>query len=256
MIYVNRRAFVLGAAAVGQVGSAQARSPRSSLPPALQAIGGTWRLDFQDDFKDPAVSRKKWTAVSDRGGGHDSIRIPENVSVSNEELRLKLGRSDGKRTWSAGYVQTSEYRPTYGYFETSMKIPTEKGVNNAFWLTSDPSQLNSDGTTYELDVVEAKFPNFFQCVVRRWKPSKITIPIKQRIDADLSEKHNIFAMLWLEDEISFFFNDKKIFATPNEFVHTPAVVKLSNAAGGSLGRTDDDVQGETSYEYVRVFRKM
>ncbi len=103
-----------------------------------------------------------------------SVRLLGNVDISGAGLSLKLGSNtrdtNGKRPFTGGYVRTRDFRQCYGYFECEMQIANEPGVNNAFWLTS--VRETEGDTRFELDVVEAKYPNVVQVTARRWLPDR------------------------------------------------------------------------------------
>ncbi len=173
-------------------------------------------------------------------------------------LSLKLGRNtrdtNGKRPFTGGYVRTRDFRQCYGYFECEMQIANEPGVNNAFWLTS--VRETEGDTRFELDVVEAKYPNVVQVTARRWLPdrevfSKTYRPRRTR----LADAYHRYGMLWSQDQFQFFFDDKKIYEVANTFAHTPAQLLFSNAVASFAGKDDGDVNGAaTSIRNIRVFQ--
>ena len=191
-------------------------------------------------------------------GETKSVRLPGNVAISGAGLSLKLGSNtrdtNGKRPFTGGYVRTRDFRQCYGYFECEMQIANEPGVNNAFWLTS--VRETEGDTRFELDVVEAKYPNVVQVTARRWLPdrevfSKTYRPRRTR----LADAYHRYGMLWSKDQFQFFFDDKKIYEVANTFAHTPAQLLFSNAVASFAGKDDGDVNGAaTSIRNIRVFQ--
>jgi beta-glucanase (GH16 family) len=252
---LSRRTLLHGAAAAVLSGfgsgfrTAYGRALPSDLPGPIRSSNDKWRLSFQDDFMQNEL-RAHWTAV--RAPTGDSIRIPENVTVGSGELSLGLGRSrdtSHRRTWTAGYVKTADFRQRYGYFECEMRIASEAGVNNAFWLGANPAR---EGEFFELDVVEAKFPNVVQVASRsRGKVRSATY----RHVASLATDFHRYGMLWNRTNIAFFFDDREILRAPNEVAHSTADIRLSNAVARFAGKNDGDVQGATTINWVRVYEQ-
>ncbi|MBQ0820656.1 MULTISPECIES: glycoside hydrolase family 16 protein [Microvirga] len=228
----------------------------SSQPAPLAELGGRWRLSFLDDFANAAHFDRYWVRVTDRGGDHQTVRLPENVAVSDGGLHLKLGHgNDEQRPYTGGFVQSRSFRQCFGYFECEMRIANETGVNNAFWLTSD--HATEGDARFELDIAEAKYPNLIQVAARSWRPRRVTWSATSRPGAKLSEDFHCYSMLWTEQEFRFFFDEVPIYSVANTFAHTPAMVLFSNAVASFAGKSDGHVEGsETSIRRVRVFEKV
>lgn len=193
--------------------------------------------------------------MADQNKDHESVRAPENVVRSGEVVELQLKKNPDPRSrlpWSAGYLVTKSFRQRYGYFECSMRIAKEQGVNNAFWMMSDKDQ--EKGSRFELDIVEAHHPNAVQTHVRQWEPEKKVLNSTFRHGGNLAEAFHRYAMLWMPDGITFYFDDEVIFHAENRFAHSPADLRLSNTVARFAGRNDGDVNGAaTAYEWVRAY---
>ncbi|MBC9179415.1 glycoside hydrolase family 16 protein [Pseudoroseomonas ludipueritiae] len=252
----TRRALHLSAlGGLLHASGAQARRPTEHLPKVLSAKGGRWDLSFEEYFL--SSMNDQWRTYTDRNSDHESERRPESVVQANEELGLQLRRNpdrNARQPWIAGYVRTKNFRQQYGYFECEMRIANEQGVNNAFWLMSDRA-TEKNGQRFELDIVEAHFPNAVQTHVRQWAPEKKILSSTFRYGGNLAERFHRYGMLWLQDSISFYFDDQEIFRTENDFAHSPAEIRLSNVVAKFAGRNDGDVEGAaTSYGWVRAYR--
>lgn len=258
-VHLGRRAF-LRAAGAGLATTSLLLSPLGrralavdDLPAPLIRAGGDWRLTFQDTFDDAATFRRNWRRVRNGGSQHRTMRLPENVVVADGSLQLELGhQADQERPFTGGYVRSRTFRQCYGYFECDMRIADEPGVNNAFWLIADPKTRGD--VRFELDVVEAKYPNIVQVNARRWRPERITLAATHRSAEPLAQDFHRYAMLWTEKRFTFFFDDKEIFSAENTFAHTPAILLFSNAVAPFAGKTDGDVRGAaTAVDRIRVF---
>ncbi|WP_210489392.1 glycoside hydrolase family 16 protein [Microvirga antarctica] len=247
----------LGAASAGLRGQPAWALRDAPLPVALQRLCGTWTTSFADDFTDAAAFDERWIKVSEKSGVTKSVRLPENVAVSPDGLALQLRRNpdrdDTRRPYVGGYVRTRAFRQQYGYFECEMRIANEPGVNNAFWLTSD--RPTEGDTRFELDVVEAKFPNVVQVTARRWLPDRMVLSKTHRAELNLASSFHRYGMLWEADRFQFFFDDEPIYEVENTFAHTPAQLLISNAVAGFAGKDDGDVSGAaTVVRQVRIFQ--
>lgn len=258
----DRRRFLKAAAggiaalSVAAVPKPAAALSGGDLPAPLARANGDWKLTFEDEFDDPVAFQSTWESLKRGGHKHLTMRYPRNVLVEDGELDLELGHQDDpKRPFTGGYIRTRSFRQTYGYFECEMRIASEPGVNNAFWMVSDRS-LQGD-TQFELDVAEVKFPNIVQVSARRWKPEKIVLAATYRTELQLDRSFHRYAMLWREDEFRFFVDDVDVFDVENGFAHTPAMLLFSNAVAPFAGKNDGDVEGAaTTIQNVRVFKDL
>lgn len=155
---------------------------------------------YQTKFADPAALDKDWRMVSDDNPDLKSCRRPTSVEASAAGLRLKtLVASDCKSAkWSTGFIG-SRATYTYGFFEATMKIADVKGINNAFWLTTD------DG--FEIDITEATYPSYMHLGLQYWPRRP-------------AEKHA--GMGWgvnLVDNLAYAFHDIGLLWTSTEVVY-------------------------------------
>jgi hypothetical protein len=115
---------------------------------------------FSTNFTDAAELQADWNLVSDdnQWGGFQSCRRPGNVEASSVSLRLKtLVATDCHHKWSTGYIN-SKAKYSYGFFEATMKIANIKGMNNAFWMTTEDHPETGDH--FEIDVSEVQYPSY------------------------------------------------------------------------------------------------
>jgi hypothetical protein len=155
---------------------------------------------YQTKFNDAAALEKDWRMISDDNPDLKSCRRPASVEASSAGLRLKtLLATDCKTAkWSTGFVG-SKATYGYGFFDATMKIADIKGVNNAFWLTTD------DG--FEIDIAEATYPSYMHLGLQYWPRTKL-------------EKH--MGMGWgvnLVDNLAYAFHDIGLLWTPTYLVY-------------------------------------
>ncbi|MEM9631779.1 MAG: glycoside hydrolase family 16 protein [Pseudomonadota bacterium] len=259
---INRRRFLRtvagGVATAGFLASAGKLSALSTidLPVPLSHAAGNWQLTFEDNFFDPARFHQNWERLRKGGYGHLTMRYPRNVVVDHGEVDLLLGhQSDPDRPFTGGYMRTREFRQLYGYFECEMRIASEPGVNNAFWMISD--RRTEGETHFELDVAEVKYPNIVEVSVRRWRPEKKVLATRYRSSMRLDDTFHRYAMLWTEKYFRFYVDDLEVFEANNNFAHSPAMMLLSNAVAPFAGKNDGSVVGAaTTIRNVRAFQNI
>ena len=160
---------------------------------------------FATNFSDPAELRADWNPVSDdnQWGDFQSCRRPSNVQPSSVGLRLKtLIATDCPHKWSAGYID-SKAKYSYGFFEATMKIADIKGMNNAFWMTTEDHP-----ETGEFYVSEVQYPNYEHIGLQQY-PAK----------GNKNLKHT--GMGWgakFVDDLSSGFHDYGVLGTPMEMI--------------------------------------
>jgi len=116
---------------------------------------------FSTDFTSPAAFTAEWSQESDDNPTLKSCRRPDSVEASPAGLRLKTLVDGNCRTarWSTGHA-ASKAKYGYGFYEARIKIADIKGVNNAFWLTTDDN--------FEIDVTEATYPSYMHLGLQYW----------------------------------------------------------------------------------------
>jgi len=231
-------------------------SSAAETPPDLKR-DANWTVSFDDTFDDPSRFALNWRKIKSGGDQTQTLRLPQNDVLADGTLRLELGSNpdanDHRFRFTGGYVESADFRQRYGYFECEMTIALEAGVNNAFWLVSDPrTQAAQD---FELDVAEVKFPTVVQSSVRLWRPTRQVHAKVFHAPVSLAAASHRYAMLWGPKQITFFFDDMAFFTVQNDFAHTPAVLRLSNAVADFAGPNDGEVTGAaTVIGRVRVLQ--
>jgi len=233
---------LLGASAVSSALPRHAYAGEGLPDPNRDAC---WRVSFDDDFEDPVRFQRNWRKVTSAGDQTQTLRVPQNDVLRDGSLELLLGHNpdagNQRFGFTGGYIESASFRQCYGYFECEMTIADEPGVNNAFWLVSDPK---TQGTQhFELDVAEAKFPNTVQSSARLWQPTRMVRADVLHPPVKLSAAPHRYGMLWSPRQFAFFFDDVPFFSADNDFAHTPAMLRLSNAVATFAGVTDGDVAG-------------
>jgi beta-glucanase (GH16 family) len=164
------------------------------------------------------------------------------VEASSVGLRLKILAASACRSasWSTGYI-ASKGKFGYGFFEARIKIADIRGLDNAFWLTSDDN--------FEIDVTETYYPSYMHLGLQYWPQAK-------------NETHA--GMGWganFRDNLSYGFHDVGLLWTPTGMVYEvdgepiaavsthgavrgPVTIRLSTAlADWAGGKVPDHPEG-------------
>jgi len=191
---------------------------------------------FSTNFSAPANLRADWNLGSDdnQWGDYKSCRRPGNVEVSSVGLRLKtMIATDCHHKWSTGYINsTAKY--SYGFFEATMKIADIKGMNNAFWMTTDDHAETGDH--FEIDVSEVQYPNYDHIGLQQY-PAKGNKNLKHtgmgwgaKFVEDLSSGFHDYGVLWTPKELIFEIDGEPVAAVVNNSaVHGPTDIAFSSA---------------------------
>jgi beta-glucanase (GH16 family) len=191
---------------------------------------------FSTNFTDPAELQADWNLVSDDNtwGDFQSCRRPSNVETSSVGLRLKtLIATDCHHKWSTGYIN-SKVKYSYGFFETTMKIADIKGMNNAFWMTTEDRPETGDH--FEIDVSEVQYPNYDHIGLQQY-PAKGNKNLKHtgmgwgaKFIDDLSSAFHDYGVLWTPTEMIFEIDGEPVAAVvTSNAVKGPTDVAFSSA---------------------------
>lgn len=214
---------------------------RRPITPADRAAIQSYRWGertpiFATDFGDSSELQNDWNLVSDDAtwGTYQSCRRPGNVEVSNAGLRLRiLIATDCHCKWSTAYI-VSKAKYSYGFFETRMKIADIKGMNNAFWMTTEDHPQTGDH--FEIDVSEAQYPNYDHLGLQQY-PAKGNQKLQHtgmgwgaNFTVDLSAGFHDYGVLWTPTEMIYEIDGEPVAAVvTNGAVHPPTDVALSTA---------------------------
>ncbi|MCU0791727.1 MAG: family 16 glycosylhydrolase [Opitutaceae bacterium] len=227
----------------------QARITRAGPP------GSGWSLAFQDEFDAPALNRAVWSVSNRQSWGKLlSIRMTPNVVQQDGLLRLFTRREKvGDFEWTTGMVGTNKgFRQAYGYWEARMRYAPAPGLNNAFWINPGKGAAGEPG--WEIDMNEGHWPNTLNASLHQ--DGLASLSKAWRAPMDLGRDFHIYACLWDEKEIVYYWDGREISRKPNTHAQRPGPVIFSTAvlawagtAGASLADSSMDV------DWVRVWRR-
>lgn len=249
-------------------------TPENALP-ENSIITGEWELDFSDEFNDSEVDISKWNvdnstksrAARPKIGVSDWRWKPENVSLADGSLILKVYKT-AANSMTNGSVQThTKYHTQYGYFEARIKVgDASKGTHTAFWLQG-PNMGNVDGTANdgaEIDIFEtAWIGEYTKSVVHiDGYGANHKANTKKYNTPGIHNGFHVWGFHWTEHFMDIYYDgQRKVrYTNPKWIVKSPEFLWLSN--GASFGVEGDQyfkdlTEGyltETQVDYIRVWK--
>jgi beta-glucanase (GH16 family) len=245
----------------------------SPTAPKLDLTG--YKLVFNEEFnKKLDVSARgpgtRWIAHTPWNGDFGDAGFSDPApgfpfTVKDGMLRIEAKQND-KGKWRSGLLASNTpkgdgFSLQYGYFEISMKLPAEKGVWPAFWLSTSSDKTNphaADDGAIEIDVIEFYgFAEAYSSGIHIWKPEPhhgygATVRTPKH---DTAAFHT-YGVLVTPEWITMYRDRRQVWktATPKEHKR-PLMILLNLALGG--GWPIDKVKDPTYMlvDYVRAYER-
>lgn len=224
--------------------------------------GSSWKQIFEETFNGNELNMNEWISANGPSGHIASSRWKENAVVSNGQLHLIQKKENrGGQEWTSGSVWTKK-QWQYGYMECSYRYAAASGINQSFWMFSDPRVPR-----VELDQNEGQFPDLIRAhyIIHpkgaNWVgdfPRPTVYGNKNiRTGENLADDFHVYGLYWDEKELIFYFDGAEIHRIPNELAHAPVAVYLSTAIfAGATGHGNPAADGTSmDVEWVRVWQK-
>ncbi|GLS16996.1 hypothetical protein GCM10007874_00110 [Labrys miyagiensis] len=223
------------------------RRPVTAADRALIARYRAGRPAIETNFTDPAELRAQWTLQADDRSDLRSCRQPANVVTTPAGLQLRTTAAPACHAkWATGYI-ISKFKQRYGLFEASLQVANETGVNNAFWLASDAA--------YEIDVVEAHYPNDAHMTLHNWNPGGASVGFDSKCACNLAAGFHDYGVLWTPTELIFEIDGEPIAAlTRVGGIDKPADVRFATALADFAGKVPDNPVGHhMAVQSLKIF---
>ena len=176
--------------------------------------GDGWFKVWSDEFNSREIDESEWRLITNEDWNKDgklSWFDAKNVKLDGQHLVIenhwhKSGGSHGE-DYSGGRADTHK-RWTYGYFEARIRFEDD---DNHFWPTFWMWKWLPEGIATEFDIMEfsAWHDTPTQSHHTKGKDNRIT----EESGEDIDDWH-IWAVLWTEDEVSFFIDGDKQYSSP------------------------------------------
>lgn len=239
------------------LGTKRAPTPADSQALAAYQASQTG-VQFFDDFSSQASLQDNWTVYTDDRPDLLACRSADSLAPGPGGLTINTtAATHCHDKWSTGQI-ISRKGFLYGYFEAYMKIASGPGLDNAFWLTTTNGSNDGSGDDFEIDIVEAMYPNDDHITLHRHNLHKWhdvgELGFDHRASEPLSDNYNYYAALWTRDSITFGLNGTAVGVIGTGGVITgPANIHLSTALGKFGGAPPDDPAGLAMHvKHVRV----
>jgi hypothetical protein len=211
-------------------------------------------LLFSTKFDSQAELQADWDPQTDDNASLKSCRRPANLEPSSVGLRFRTSvATDCRAHWSTAST-SSKAKYSYGFFEASMKIADIKGMNNAFWLTTDDH--------FEIDVTEAQYPNYSHITLHRWPANKdekhASVGFGAKFDKNLAYDFHDYGVLWTPTDLIFEVDGEPVAAlTLDGSLKGPATVRFSTAlADWASGPVPEHPEGHGAVvKSLRIYEK-
>jgi autotransporter-associated beta strand protein len=181
-----------------------------------------------------------------------------NNFVSGGQLRLTTQWNG--TDWIAGGLYTSQFMQRFGYYETTMQIGRDDGLNNAFWLYTPFNHANNVDVL-EIDITEAHFHDHNHVNVHDWKPTHTSSGATQTV-ADIYPGYHRVGLEWTTSgELRWFWDGALVRTmaaselngmenmTPMQVMFSTKVIPFAGTPGPTLDGSSMDIA------YARVWMK-
>lgn len=223
-------------------------------PKSLNKNWGT--VTFEDKFKD----LKNWN-VRDN---FNKTRFAKNVVVDSTGLHLitKKNTEYPEKKWSSGYI-FSKNKFGYGYFECKMRYAKAKGVNNAFWMTSDTYTWNDRKRLDEIDINEGHSLNVLTMTLHQWLDgysiNKDTTKSINTYNTDLSLDYHTYGFNYTPKVLEWYLDGALVKSIDNtdpkvQIIDQKLKIIFSTAIIQEAGVIGDVENTSMDVEYVRYYK--
>ena len=243
----------------------------SSKPVTLDLEG--YKITFQDEFEgfldvSALGPGTKWIAHTPYGGDFGDSKFSDPgegfpFSVANGILQIEA-RKEGDK-WKSGLLCSVDtngngFAQQYGYFEMKAKFPEGPGTWPAFWLLALQKLKDRSKMGFEVDIVEqyGREPDILHSVIHWWYPDKKHYSSgNQFVVEDMSKDFHIYAFLWDEKEMIWYFDGVELWRqpTPPES-KTPMYVLVDLALGPGWPIDKTPNPSRMLVDYIRVYAKI
>ena len=235
------------------------------------AATGYGQVIFQDNFEGENLNMDYWNY--EEGDGCPNLcgwGNNERQSYNREYIRLEDGNlvitadKRGDKYFSGRITTKDKVEFEYGEVEMRAKLPEGHGLWPAFWMIgADIADTGWPGSG-EIDIMEyvGREPNTLYTSLHYPAHHGATATSKKTFLPDIEEGYHTYKARWTKDEISFYYDGKKVFTfIPETYdeVHypfrKPFYILVNLAIGGNFGgpEVDDSIFPAQYYiDYIKV----
>lgn len=228
---------------------------------AQEIFLNNYTLFWTDEFDETTLNLDKWSHRS-LGPRRDAINIESAVSIhENDFLIIRTEKVADK--YFTGMISTEgKFMTTYGYFETRVYMPRERGLWAAFWLQSPTKGREIDNVAdsgAEIDIFEylGNRKRKIQHALHWNGYDKEHLQSRSKVlrNRTLKSGWHTFGLLWTENEYVFYVNSAETWRTSEAVSQRSQYIILSVEIGGWAGKIKKaDLPVDFVVDYVRVYK--
>ncbi len=230
--------------------------PADDLPEPPE--GMRWQLVWNDEFEGDTLDDTKWEAAGD-WERRDGWWMKKAVYLDGEGHLVISTEKDGDR-YIDGCVRTrGRYEKAFGYFVARVKLHTQPGHWNAFWLYNDCQGNLGEGAVNgaEIDIYEKPWLDDRVNHAIHWNgygEEHQSVGYVSEVEG-LMEGWHTYALWWSEDAYIFLIDGQEVWRTSEGGIcREPLYIKLSDEIGSWAGDiAEADLPDNFMVDYVRVY---
>ena len=241
-----------------------------SIVISLKADLKDYTLIFAENFNSAEKFESNWDfEIGAYGTGEKQYcrRSQENIFIENNQLHIKAikNKIQNKEYTSGRLTTKNTFQFAYGYVKTRMKLPKAKGIWPAFRMIGENIEKEGWPKCGEIDIMEAINDNdivlnnlhWFDDGTNKYRNNGSEIIVTNK------DEFHVYELLWEEDYIKMFIDEKQTYIKDIENITTNAFTKnfyfiLNLAVGGDLPGNDIDDSKfplELVVDYIEVYQK-
>lgn len=226
---------------------------------------------FHEDFEGDKLDMSHWNYEEGDGcpdlcgWGNEERQIYDRDYVQLEDGKLVITADKKGEDYFSGRITTKDkVEFQYGEIEMRAKVPEGHGLWPAFWMLGSDIDEVGWPASGEIDILEyvGREPNTLYTSLHYPAHHGGNATSKKTFLPDIEEGYHTYKARWTRDEISFFYDGKKVYTfIPQTYdeVHypyrKPFYMLLNMAIGGNFGgpEVDDSIFPAKYYiDYIKV----
>ncbi|MGB7842736.1 MAG: glycoside hydrolase family 16 protein [Salinimicrobium sp.] len=226
---------------------------------------------FEDDFNGDSLDMNSWNYEEGDGcpnlcgwGNNERQNYDRNyVSLEDGNLVITAAK-EGENYFSGRITTKDKVEFQYGEIEIRAKLPEGHGLWPAFWMLGTDIAEVGWPASGEIDIMEyvGREPNTLYTSLHYPAHHGGTATSKKSFLPNIEEGYHTYKARWTENEISFFYDGKKVFTfipeayDDNHYPYRkPFYILVNMAIGGNFGgpEVDDSIFPARYYiDYIKV----
>lgn len=220
-----------------------------------------YELVWSDEFEQGELDESKWRHRS-LGERRDAINIKEAIEIHPGGYLIIRTEKVADQIFTGMISTQNKFMPTYGYFETRVYLPREKGLWAAFWLQSPTfgkviDDMEASGA--EIDIFEYLGNNKRRIQhALHWNGYDENLESRsQKVrERQLRKGWHTFGLLWTADEYVYYVNGEENWRISEAVSQRSQYIILSVEVGEWAGKIKRaDLPENFVVDYVRVYQE-